>query len=129
MMTGLFDASRFATCRMYGMRPPRCGRACRKNATEGMAKPVRAAGLDGAARRGQVLPLALPGAAALAWAALLLPIGLRLVLAVAVPPAAVAAPCCTRSGLRRFLVLQWVALARAAAGRGTTWRGRAYPAP
>lgn len=126
IMTGLFDASRFATCRMYGSAAE-VWSGLSKNATEGIAKPV-ALPVWTVLLGAQILPLALPGAAALAWAALLLPIAFRLVLAIRFRQplwSAVLHPV----GLAAFLLLQWVALARAAAGRGTAWRGRAYPAP
>ena len=125
IMTGLFDASRFATCRMYGSAAE-VWEGLSKNATEGMAKPV-ALPVWTVLLGGQILPLALLGTTRLAWAALLLPIAFRLVLAARFrqnPWSALLHPL----GLAGFLLLQWTALARAARGHQTRWRGRAYPA-
>lgn len=127
IMTGLFDASRLASCRMYASAPD-LWEGLSKNATEGMAKPV-----------------ALPVWTALLGAGHVLPFVL---LALAPSPAVVAAAGCS-AGLRallawRFrqsvlglalhpvgvvalLLIQWCALLRAARGRPARWRGRTYP--
>ncbi len=124
--TGLFDATGFATCRMYGNARD-LWEGLGKNATEGMATaralPVWTALLGG----GHVLPplllLLAPGGPALA--ALGCGLGLRLLLArrfrqdlrgVALHPV----------GVLSLLMLQWHALLRARSGKPTSWRGRSY---
>jgi len=128
LMTGLFDASPFARCRMYSNAAQVWEGLC-KNATEGMAKPRALPVWTIILFGGQVLPavlmLAAPsGPAALALAASL---GLRLILAARFRQpwlAAVLHP----AGVLALLVVQWSALVRAARGRPATWRGRAYTA-
>jgi hypothetical protein len=125
IMTGLFDATHLARCRMY-QSAAGVWEGLTKNATEGMAKPVALPIWTALLAGGHVLPfLLLPGwlaagACACAW-------GLRAVLArrfrqpwisVVLHPVGIAA----------LLVLQWVALLRSAAGVKATWRGRAYTA-
>ena len=125
IMTGLFDATDLARCRMYDTTES-VWEGLTKNATEGMAKklalPVWTALLAG----GHIAPfLLLPSP--LAWAACFCAWGLRAILAwrfrqpwrsVVLHPVGVAA----------LLVLQWAALLRAASGVKATWRGRAYTA-
>ncbi len=127
-MTGLFDASRFATCRMYH-DAGQVWEGLTKNATEGMATlrtlPVWTLILFG----GQVLPVVLlvlrpSPAVALAAAAA---IGLRLILAARFRQP-LASALLHPFGIMALLVVQWSALLRAARGRPATWRGRAYPA-
>ena len=127
-MTGLFDASRFATCRMYH-DAGQVWEGLTKNATEGMATlralPVWTLILFG----GQVLPVVLlvlrpSPAVALATAAA---IGLRLILAARFRQP-LASAVLHPFGIMALLVVQWSALLRAARGRPATWRGRAYPA-
>ena len=125
--TGLFDATRLASCRMYSSAAL-VWEGLTKNATEGMAT---AAGLPvwtlilGC---GHVLPLLLvllaPSNAALAGLAAALVIRTTLAvrfrqdpLAIPFHPIAVAA----------LLVIQWASLIRAWRGAPSTWRGRAYP--
>jgi hypothetical protein len=125
IMTGLFDATGFARCRMY-QDTAGVWEGLTKNATEGMAKPASLPVWTVILAGGHVLPfLLLPGG--LAWAACGCAWGLRAVLAwrfrqswasVVLHPVGVAA----------LLVLQWVALLRAAWGVKATWRGRAYTA-
>jgi hypothetical protein len=125
IMTGLFDATTLARCRMY-RDSASVWEGLTKNATEGMAKklalPVWTLLLAG----GHILPfLLLP--APLAWGGCGCAWGLRAVLAwrfrqswlsVALHPV----------GMAALLVLQWVALGRAVLGVRATWRGRAYVA-
>ena len=124
-MTGLFDASRFASCRMYANAGQVWEGLC-KNATEGMATsralPVWTIILAG----GQVVPwLFLP-----AWWAVLAvmaTVGFRLLLAWRFR-APVLSALLHPLGVLGVLAVQWVALARAWRGRPSLWRGRAYPA-
>ena len=129
VMTGLFDATSFASCRMY-RDAAGVFEGLTKNATEGMAKPVALPLWTVILAGGHVLPFLLlvlwpPGPVALAACACAW--GLRGVLArrfgqswlsVALHPVGVAA----------LLLLQWNALLRQAAGVKATWRGRAYSA-
>ena len=125
IMTGLFDATQLAQCRMY-QDAAGVWEGLTKNATEGMAKPIALPIWTALLAGGQVLPFfllpapAACGACACAW-------GLRAMLAwrfrqpwlsVMLHPA----------GVFALLVLQWVALARALWGVKATWRGRAYTA-
>jgi hypothetical protein len=125
IMTGLFDASRFATCRMYSSAAE-VWSGLSKNATEGIAKPL-ALPIWTVLLGSQVLPLLLLQTGMVAGLALLLPIGFRLVLAARFRQPVLSAVL-HPLGLAGFLLLQWVALLRAASGRKTSWRGRAYPA-
>jgi hypothetical protein len=125
IMTGLFDATGFAQCRMY-QDSAGVWEGLTKNATEGMAKPWALPIWTALLAGGHVLPfLLLPGR--LAWAACLCAWGLRAMLAwrfrqswlsVVLHPV----------GMVALLVLQWAALLRAASGVKATWRGRAYTA-
>ncbi|MEJ1978416.1 MAG: glycosyltransferase, partial [Acetobacteraceae bacterium] len=128
-MTGLFDASRFATCRMYE-RVADLWEGLGKNATEGMATPAALPLWTVLLLGGQVLPVVLMLAApsTVALLALVLSIGLRLILAARFRQpegSALLHPV----GVLALLVVQWAALLRVARGRPATWRGRAYPAP
>ena len=127
-LTGLFDASPFATCRMYATAA-QVWEGLTKNATEGMARPGPLPVWTVILAGGQVVPLPLlvwepswPAGLALACG-----VGLRLVLAVRFRQpwlSAVLHP----FGVVALLVVQWSALIRAARGRPATWRGRAYTA-
>ncbi len=127
-MTGLFDAGGFASCRMYSSAA-QVWEGLTKNATEGMASaralPAWTAVLGG----GQVLPAILllfsPGPATAAATAA--GIGLRLLLAARFRQPLLGA-LLHPVGVAALLVVQWAALLRAARGRPSTWRGRAYPA-
>ena len=100
-----------------------------KNATEGMAKPVGLPVWTVILAGGQVLPVFIlmlapswPAAVALGCG-----VGLRFLLAARFRQpwlSAVLHP----AGVLALLVVQWAALIRAARGRPSTWRGRAYPA-
>ena len=127
-MTGLFDATDLASCRMYSSAAELWS-GLGKNATEGMARPLPLLVWTVLLGGGQVLPgllmLTAPSTAALA--ALVLSIGLRLVLAVRFRQpelSAVLHP----FGILALLAVQWAALARFLRGRPAMWRGRAYPA-
>jgi len=128
LMTGLFDASRFATCRMY-TNAAQVWEGLTKNATEGMAKalalPVWTLILAG----GQILPFILVCTTSSWMAALALAcgIGFRLILAARFDQPVVSA-LLHPLGVTALLVVQWAALLRAATGRKATWRGRAYTA-
>jgi len=126
IMTGLFDASRFATCRMYA-DAGQVWEGLGKNAVEGMAKaralPVWTVILFG----GQVLPFVLVAVAPSTAAVLacVLAIGLRMVLAVRFRQPELSA-LLHPVGILAVLVVQWAALLRVARGRPATWRGREY---
>lgn len=126
IMTGIFDASRFSSCRMYADRASLI-EGLLKNATEGMAKPVALPVWTVLLGVGQVLPLMLlvlmPSWAALA--ALGLGVGTRLALAVRFR-APVWSALLHPLGVTALLAVQWVALVRQWRGRPATWRGRAY---
>ena len=127
-MTGLFDASRFAECRMYSSAA-QLWEGLGKNATEGMAKPGAIIVWTLLLAGGHVLPLLLvltvPSAAAVA--ALVLSVGLRLVLAARFRQPELSA-LLHPVGVAALLVVQWAALLRSLRGRPATWRGRTYPA-
>ena len=128
LMTGLFDATPFATCRMYASAAQVWEGLC-KNATEGMAKPGALPVWTLILFGGQVLPamLMLLSPSAPAALALAASSGLRLVLAARFRQpwlAAVLHPL----GVLAVLVVQWSSLVRALRGRPATWRGRAYTA-
>ena len=127
-MTGLFDATNFATCRMYASAAE-VWSGLGKNATEGMAKPVALMVWTVLLLGGQVLPLILMLVAPStpAMAALVLAIGLRLLLAARFRQPEVSA-ICHPFGVMALMIVQWVALFRSLAGRPAMWRGRVYPA-
>ncbi len=128
LMTGLFDASRFASCRMYS-NAAQVWEGLTKNATEGMATPRALPVWTMVLGGGQVLPVVLlvlaPGVATAVAAAA--GVVLRLVLAVRFRQPVLGA-LLHPAGVAALLVVQWAALWRAARGRPSTWRGRAYPA-
>ena len=128
LMTGLFDATPFATCRMYTDAAQVWEGLC-KNATEGMAKPAALPVWTGILFGGQVLPalLMLVSPSAPAALALAASYGLRLLLAARFRQPWLAA-LLHPLGMLAVLVVQWSALARALRGRPATWRGRAYTA-
>ncbi|MBW4025012.1 MAG: glycosyltransferase [Proteobacteria bacterium] len=127
-MTGLFDATGFATCRMY-RTGSEVWEGLTKNATEGMAKPVALPVWTVILGGGQVAPaiLMLADPSVSAALALASAIGLRLVLAWRFRQPVLSA-ILHPLGTAALLVLQWAALLRALRGRPSTWRGRAYPA-
>jgi hypothetical protein len=127
-MTGLFDATDFATCRMYATAG-QVWEGLTKNATEGMAKPLALPVWSLILGGGSILPTVLmvteptivSGAACACWLACRLILARRFhqpVISAMLHPLGIAA----------LLVVQWAALGRAALGRPATWRGRAYPA-
>ena len=128
ILTGLFDAGSFATCRMY-TDAGQVWEGLTKNATEGMAKPAGLPVWTVILGGGQVLPAPML-ALAPSWqtaVALGCGVGLRLALAARFRQpwiSAVLHPL----GVLALLVVQWASLIRAARGRPATWRGRAYPA-
>lgn len=127
-MTGLFDASGFARCRMYSNAAQVWEGLC-KNATEGMAKPGALPVWTVILAGGQVLPAVLMIVAP-SWTAglaLLASVGFRLLLAARFRQPWLAAAL-HPAGVAALLVVQWWSLIRAARGRPATWRGRAYPA-
>ncbi len=128
-MTDLFDATEFATCRMYANAAD-LWEGLGKNAAEGMATPRALPVWTVLLAGGHVLPavlmLFMPSTPALL--ALVLPIGLRLILAQRFRQPAVSA-LLHPVGVLALLAVQWAALLRVARGRPATWRGRAYPAP
>ena len=128
LMTGLFDASRFASCRMYASAP-QVWEGLTKNATEGMAKPRALPIWTVILGGGAVLPVICLVVAPTpqAIAALACGIGIRLVLAWRFRQPVISA-LLHPLGIAALLVVQWAALLRAAFGRPATWRGRAYTA-
>ncbi len=127
-MTGLFDASGFATCRMYANAAEVWEGLC-KNATEGMAKPAALPVWTVILAGGQILPAMLMIAAPSVPAALALvaSIGFRLVLAARFRQPWIPA-LLHPVGVFAVLVVQWASLLRARRGRPATWRGRHYTA-
>jgi hypothetical protein len=125
IMTGLFDATGFATCRMYDSTRG-VWEGLTKNATEGMAKPLALPVWTVLLAGGHIVPfLLLP--APLACLACGFSWGLRGILAVRFRQpwqSAVLHPV----GIAALLVVQYAALLRAARGVKATWRGRAYTA-
>ena len=128
-MTDLFDATEFATCRMYANAAD-LWEGLGKNATEGMATPRALPVWTVLLAGGQVLPavLMLFSPSTTALLALVLSIGLRLILAQRFRQPVISA-LLHPVGVVALLVVQWAALLRVALGRPATWRGRAYPAP
>lgn len=125
-MTGLFDASQFAQCRMYHDASEVWEGLC-KNATEGMAKPRALPVWTLILAGGQVLPFVLLWLApsAWAWAAVAAVLGFRAALAWRFRQPWLMVPL-HPIGVCALLWLQWAALLRARRGRPATWRGRAY---
>ena len=128
IMTGLFDATAFASCRMYSSAAG-VWEGLTKNATEGMAKPLALPIWTAILGGGQVLPavLVLAAPSAPAAAALAASLGLRLALAARFRQPWLSA-LLHPIGVAALLVVQWAALLRRARGRPATWRGRAYEA-
>jgi hypothetical protein len=127
--TDLFDATGFATCRMYS-NAAQLWEGLGKNATEGMAKPIPLVFWTAILGGGQVMPAVLmvfaPSTAALL--ALVVSFGTRLVLAARFRQPEISAVV-HPVGVVALLVVQWAALWRSVRGRPSTWRGRAYPTP
>ena len=128
LMTALFDASGFASCRMYH-DAGQVWEGLTKNATEGMAKPLALPIWSFILAGGQVVPLVwlLVAPSWLPAVALGCGVALRLVLARRFKQPVVSA-LLHPIGVAALLVIQWAALLRAASGRQATWRGRAYTA-
>ena len=128
IMTGLFDASPLAACRMYETAAE-VWEGLTKNATEGMATrralPVWTAILG----LGQVAPLgwAVLAPSPAAFVALGCGYATRALLAWRFR-ASVLGVVLHPLGVVGLLAVQWAALTRTARGRPSTWRGRAYPA-
>ena len=127
-MTGLFDATDIATCRMYS-DAAQVWEGLTKNATEGMAKPFALPLWTVILAGGQIAPavLMLVSPSGIAALALACGSGLRLVLAWRFKQSWLSA-LLHPVGVAALLVVQWSALLRAASGRPATWRGRSYPA-
>ncbi len=127
-MTGLFDATALATCRMYSSAAE-VWAGLGKNATEGMARPGPLLVWTILLFGGQVLPASLvvlaPSTPAVA--ALVVTIGLRLILAMRFRQPELSA-LVHPLGILALLAVQWTALASLLRGRPKLWRGRAYPA-
>ncbi len=131
--TDLFDATSLARCRMYrGFAEVWAGFS--KNATEGMATPMALPIWTALLFGGHVLPwllLALPPDLVTGWpagAAAGAGMGTRLLLAARFRQS-LAGALLHPVGVVVMLAIQWTALVRAARGRPSVWRGRAYPAP
>ena len=135
-LTLLFDATTFASCRMYSNAAQVWEGLC-KNATEGMAKPAALPIWTLILAGGQVAPALLLALAATlhnpAWHAAILPaalalaaaLGTRLLLAARFRQPLVSA-LLHPLGVLALLAVQWFSLLRAATGGRATWRGRAY---
>ncbi len=125
-MTGLLDATPFATCRMYA-NAAEVWEGLMKNATEGMAKPLSLPVWTLILGGGAVLPALLMLAHPSFVAALAMAIGvaLRLKLAVRFRQNLLGAAL-HPLGVAALLTVQWVALIRKWQGRPATWRGRSY---
>jgi hypothetical protein len=126
IMTGIFDASRFATCRMYSSTNELV-EGLMKNATEGMAKPLALPVWSVLLGCGQVLPalLVLMRPDWTSLIAMALGVTTRLILARrfrAPTWSAFLHPL----GVAALLLVQWAALLRQLRGHAATWRGRAY---
>ena len=128
LMTGLFDAGHFATCRMY-TDAAGVWEGLTKNATEGMAKPAALPVWTLILGGGAVLPpmLLLLHPTLLAGLACSCFLVARMLLAWRFRQPASSA-LLHPFGIAALLGLQWAALLRAASGRPATWRGRAYTA-
>jgi hypothetical protein len=126
-MTGLFDATLDAECRMYAGLPA-TWRGFAKNAREGLAKPAALPVWTVLLGGGWVLPwllLAVPAGAfatAFLWSGLAVSMAARVAVAwrARQSPWSVAL---TPFGIAAMLLLQWAALV-GAAGRTESWRGR-----
>ncbi len=127
ILTGLFDATDLASCRMYAS-PALLWEGLTKNATEGMATPSGLPIWTVLLGLGHVLPLPLLAVDPSPEAAAALACGLatRLVLAVRFRQSLVSAFLHPLS-VAALLVVQWASLIRAWRGLPSTWRGRAYP--
>lgn len=124
-MTGLFDATPLATCRMYET-PALLWEGLLKNATEGMAKPVALPVWTILLLGGQVLPfLLLPSPLAILGVSCVY--ALRALLAARFGQSWLGAAL-HPLGVLVLVGLQWLALTRQAMGIKATWRGRAYTA-
>jgi Glycosyl transferase family 2 len=127
-MTGLFDATTLATCRMYHSASG-VWEGLTKNATEGMAKPIALPIWTVILGCGQILPLVLlllaPGPAV--GIAFVSGIVMRLVLASRFHHPVLSAVL-HPAGVISLLVVQWASLFRMLRGRKSTWRGRDYSA-
>ena len=128
IMTGLFDATGFASCRMYASASE-VWSGLGKNATEGMARPIPLLVWTALLAGGHVLPLllVLTAPSVPAVAALVLSIGLRFILAARFRQPELSA-LLHPFGILALLAVQWSALVRSLCGRPAMWRGRAYPA-
>jgi hypothetical protein len=126
-MTGLFDATDIATCRMYSSAA-QVWEGLSKNATEGMAKPLALPVWTVILGGGAILPWLLllsRGASPVILAACACGLLTRLILARRFRQSMIGAVL-HPFGVGGVLVVQWTALVRAALGRKATWRGRAY---
>ncbi len=131
--TRVYDLSQDAVCRMY-RNAGQVWAGLSKNATEGMASPGRIGVFTVLLLLGQVLPLPVwiwatlmhdDGAASLAFGALVLGYGVRVISAI----------CYRQSwrgtllhplGVMTLLTLQWASLAGRLRGKPATWKQRAY---
>jgi hypothetical protein len=133
--TDLCDATGVAVCRMY-QNVSQVFNGLLKNATEGIASPLRLVIFTILLFGSGVLPLLLLPfswmhgtpirVSVVIWASCGLAYGLRFLLALRFEQpllAALAHPVSVGS----FLCLQWYALARQFAGLPSTWKGRTYP--
>jgi hypothetical protein len=131
--TSVYDLSQDAVCRMY-RNAGEVWRGLSKNATEGMASPVRLPLFTGLLLLGQVLPLPVwiwaslaqnETAAAIAFWALLLGYGIRFVSAIRYRQSWVGV-LLHPVGIVVLLALQWSALVGKLVGRPATWKQREY---
>lgn len=135
LRTDLFDATDLAACRMYRSNGE-AWRGILKNAVEGLAAPGAIVPMTVLLLGGQVLPFVLlGGAVSLSGAAQMLACAACLLAwlprfagaALFLQPrlSAVLHPL----GVLALVAAQWLALARALAGKPAVWKGRAYSPP
>ena len=133
-LTGLFDATDLAVCRMYHTNA-QVWRGLEKNATEGIGAPGTILPMTGLLLAGQVLPwILLP--AVWAWAPQLTGLAVIAVLLSLVPRFAgciafrqpLSSALLQPLGILSLLGIQWVALVRKFRGQTSNWKGRDYGA-
>jgi glycosyltransferase involved in cell wall biosynthesis len=136
--TDIADITDLATCRMY-RTAVEVWNGLAKNATEGLAAPSRILVFSGLLFFGQIVPLLLAAALALAASPVLTEMRWWILAALAASflPRLVAAARYRQRwisallhplGIAVLLVLQWYALIRKVTGQPATWKQRAYNA-
>jgi Glycosyl transferase family 2 len=127
-MTGLFDITHLASCRMY-KNGTEVISGLSKNATEGLAAPARIVPFTSMLFGGQILPFILlatsPSRLAITAVALSY---LPRVLATIRFRQSWIGTLFHPVGVLILLAIQWLALIRCLLGISSTWKGRTYPA-